>query len=79
MQAILRWDCNNGTMAKAPWLPLKLKYKLLVLFCKAQHCCSFKDWPTYEAEFLQAAKKAIIKQGADTESHPAGNSTASSG
>ncbi|KAF8584271.1 hypothetical protein K439DRAFT_1616877 [Ramaria rubella] len=62
VQAILRWDTDNGTAVKKPRLPFYIKYKLIVLFRVLQRCRTMDDWPATKARFLQDACGVVMSQ-----------------
>ncbi|KAF8573395.1 hypothetical protein K439DRAFT_1625113 [Ramaria rubella] len=77
IQAILRWDCSNGKIAKAPRISARVKLKLCVHFRKAQRCRTHEEWPAYQKNFMVAAKKTIMEEDVDedTEESESGDSS----
>ena len=63
VQAILRWDCDDGGITKAPRISSEVKYEILQSFRVMQRCRTWEDWPAARAQFLQETHAIIYSQG----------------
>lgn len=66
VQAILRWDCDDGKVAKAPRISHTTKYRILLAFRVMQRCRTWDDWPVAKAQFLKDTHAIIFAQGSES-------------
>lgn len=68
VQAISRWDADDGKRESVPKIGVKLKVDILVLFRSLQRCRSWGDWPKYKSQFEDALYALIMgPDGDDTD------------
>ena len=63
VQAILRWDCDDGGVTKPPRISSEVKYDILRSFRVMQRCRTWEDWPGAMSQFLQDTHTVIFSQG----------------
>ncbi|KAF8589640.1 hypothetical protein K439DRAFT_1612645 [Ramaria rubella] len=62
IQAILRWECDDGSVVKGPRISMAVKYAILVHFCVLQRCRRMEEWPAAVTLFLKKVRKIIMSQ-----------------
>jgi hypothetical protein len=64
IQAILRWDCDDGLMAqeKGVRITQELKFQICILFRNLQRCRTWEEWPKTKARFLNKVRTIIFTQ-----------------
>ena len=63
VQAILRWDSDDGKAAKNPRISFAIKYHILLIFRVMQRCRTWEDWPAARDQFLKEVHAIIFSQG----------------
>ncbi|RPD52038.1 hypothetical protein L227DRAFT_568860, partial [Lentinus tigrinus ALCF2SS1-6] len=62
VQAITRWDCDNGDRGSPLQLGMEVKVQIIFLFRDLQRCRSWDEWPVEKDKFLESLRRVIMSQ-----------------
>jgi hypothetical protein len=66
VQAIIRFDGDDGRVTGGPKIPYALKYHMLRFFREAQRCRIREQWEAYEVRFFQQLERLCMSGDTDT-------------